>query len=288
MNSLSTTSLYILDKTLTQISTGSKGCSNERVSNQGLPDCLMPDMSEINPHDPAIVALFDIFQLHQPNPSLNDIQRGISRLRDPVEDNEFSRQLHALGESGKNLAHLDQLLAYVGAPPFSSTYEKVRTETHEYMNSNIHRPAIYSLGLEYSTCDLWFNRKSVVMMSDIKLTTVRQALEEARFLLKDQLAQVEKIDMEHLYSSDETHAKCDFISLYRDNVELMKFNVALPGGAINQRWIPLMKLLGTAVLFDSDKTLLDACMAEPELRNPRYQKFMNKVKGQTLESVLGL
>ena len=64
--------------------------------------------------------------------------------------------------------------------------------------------------------------------------------------------------------------------------------MALPGGAMNQRGIALMILLGTAVLFDSDKTLLDACLAEPELRKPQYQKFMNKVKGQTLESVLGL
>jgi hypothetical protein len=41
-------------------------------------------------------------------------------------------------------------------------------------------------------------------------------------------------------------------------------------------------------VVEFDRGLMDACLAEPELRKPEHKAFMNKIKGKAIEQDLGL
>lgn len=287
MNELSTTSLFILDKTLRSISPSIESISGS-LGKQRLSECFMPDLSDINPHDEAIKSALDLIGIHSPDPELKQIHQYLSFRRDAIADTEQVKILHRFGVSGSNLNHLDQLLTYVGAPTFSTTFNIVSDQVNNSRIKNKGGDQVYSLGIQYSTSDKWYNKHSYTLISETKVSTIQQALEEARFLLKDQLGVVERIALNCDDDGSAISAKCDSISLYRDDIEILKIQVELHGGAIDSAWTPLLQLLSTATVVEFDRGLMDACLAEPELRKPEHRAFMNKIKGKAIEQDLGL
>jgi hypothetical protein len=287
VSELSTTSLFILDKTLRVIATGTEAIP-ENVGKQKLSECFMPDLSDINPHDEAIKSVLSLFGIQRPDPELKQVHQNLSFPIGAVSDNDQVKILHRLGVSGSNLNHLDQLLAYVGAPSFSSTFKLLNDQVNAARLENRGGAPIYSLGIQYSTCDNWYNRHSYTLRSEHMVPTIQQALEEGQFLLKDQLAVVENINLNCDDDGAAIRAKCDSISLYRDGIEILKFQVELRGWNIDIGWKPLLQMLSTAEVLDFDRGLMDACLAEPEWRKPEHRAFMNKIKGKAIEQELGL
>lgn len=287
MKELSTTSLFILDKTLRSISPSIESISG-KLGKQRLSDCFMPDLSDINPHDEAIKSALDLIGIQSPDPELKQIHQYLSFRRNTIADTEKVKILHRLAVSGVNLSHLDQLLTYVGAPKFSKTFNLVSDQVNNSRINNDGGDKVYSLGIQYSTSDRWFNKRSYTLISEAKVSNIQQALEEARYLLKDQLRIVENISINSDDDGAAISSKCDSISLYRDNIEILKFDVELHGGAIDSAWTPLLQLLSTATVVEFDRGLMDACLAEPELRKPEHKAFMNKIKGRAIEQDLGL
>jgi hypothetical protein len=129
MNELSTTSLFILDKTLRSIFPGIENIS-ENLGKQRLSECFMPDLSDINPHDEAIKSALDLIGIRSPDPELKQIHQYLSFRRDAIADTDQVKILHRFGVSGSNLNHLDQLLTYVGAPTFSKTFNLVSDQVN--------------------------------------------------------------------------------------------------------------------------------------------------------------
>lgn len=287
MNELSTTSLFILDKTLRAI-TPSIEAIPESLGKQRLSECFMPDLSDINPHDEAIRSVLALLRIQRPDPELKQIHQYLSFARDAASDNDQVKVLHRFGVSGSNLKHLDQLLSYVGAPSFSKTFKLIRDQVNAARLENNGGDPVYSLGMQYSTLDKWFNKQSYTLTSEVKVSTIQQALEESQFLLKDQLAVVENINLNCDDDGAAMSAKCDSISVYRDGIEILKFQVDLRGRDIDTGWKPLLQMLSTAEVIEFDRGLMDACLAEPELRKPEHRAFMNKIKGKAIEQDLGL
>lgn len=247
VNELSTTSLFILDKTLRAISPGIETIP-ENLGKQRLSECFMPDLSDVNPHDEAIRSVLTLLRIQTPDPQLKQIHQYLSFPRDAASDNDQIKILHRFGASGSNLNHLDQLLSYVGAPSFSKTFKLINDQVNSARLENKGGDSIYSLGIQYSTCDTWFNRQSYTLTSEVMVSTIQQALEESQFLLKDQLAVVENINLNCDDDGAAISAKCDSISLYREGIEILRFQVELRGFEFDTGWKPLLQMLGLSLI----------------------------------------
>jgi hypothetical protein len=260
---------------------------------------MMDDLSDINFQDPAIQAFFEALggRIHLRKPE----ELTLSALKEHASytctrPNKTSFLSHGksietlvnLSSSNRSMAHLDQLLKYIGGNRFSESYisakESAWVDSTEYKTSS----PKFSLGVSYKYRE---NSKPFIN-KDVKLDyaihSIEQLFREARLILNGQLFEIYDLDYDQDDDDNYYDCKCNYISLFMNNVEAMRFHINLSGCELIFADIDLCAALPTAEIMSKNKAFTDLLFKGVLFNEKAFPGMNQRMKGRLLENELGI
>lgn len=270
-----------------------------KLNDHMVTNCMMDDLSDINFQDPAVLAFLDLIGSKIHLPGIEELTIG--RLKEHasfqctyifgtsiLDYKEAICTLIKLTDNSRSLAHLDQLLRYIGGDCLSDSYQIAKKEALAGIDNYKDSSNKFSLGVNFTykmngSTPITKNEKS-----NYNTPSIGHLLQEARMVLNDQFGEMFIRDDDGNDEDNYFDCKCNYISVFMNNIEAMRFHIGISGSQLYEANIDLIEELPSAEVIKNNKKFTDLLLRKKVFDENILPGIHQRLKGRMLECELGM